>query len=112
MQIEYNDSLAEKQCTDFKRAKRDFSDKVARKLHMLINFIENADDLSSVQAFSRYNFHKLSGRRKGQYALDIDGRSSSYRLIVCFDKNCEPDIFSKPSSIKVIQVEEVSKHYE
>lgn len=112
MHIQYNDKLAEKQCTDLKQAKRDFSEKIAKKLHRLINFIDSADNLSSVQAFPTYNFHNLHGNRKGQYAVDIDGRKSKYRLIVCFDGYDESEIFSNATSIEVIQVEEVSKHYE
>lgn len=112
MQVQYNNKLAERQCTDLKQAKRDFSEKVAKKLHMMINFIESADNLLSVRSFPRYRFHSLNGNRKGQYALDIDGKNSPYRLIVCFDEENDSNVFSEPTSIKVIQVEEVSKHYE
>ncbi|GAB2025141.1 hypothetical protein OfM1_12120 [Lactovum odontotermitis] len=71
MQIQYSNKVIERQCTELKQAKKDLSDKVAKKLHMLINFIERADNLSSLLAFPRYNFHKLRGERLGQYASDI-----------------------------------------
>ncbi len=112
MQVQYNDRKTQKQCTLLKQAQKDFSDIVARKLHRLINFIEIADSLSEVTAFTPYNFHALKGKRKGQYALDINGRKDSYRLIVCFDQSDNEFIFSKPDSIKIIQIEEVSNHYE
>ena len=85
MQIQYNNKTVEKQCTNLRIAKKDFSDKVAQKLHKLVNFIESADNLASVIAFPTYHFHDLKGDREGEYALDIDGRRGSYRLIVCFD---------------------------
>lgn len=112
MRIIYKNDSVKKQCTELRRAKKDFSDKVARKLHMLINFIESAENLASVQAFPRYHFHKLKGDRQGQYALDIDGRRSSYRLIVGFHDEDEFSIFSNPSAIEIIMIEEVSNHYE
>lgn len=83
MQIQYNNRTVEKQCTNLRIAKKDFSDKVAKKLHKLVNFIESADNLASVIAFPTYHFHDLKGDREGEYALDIDGRRGSYRLIVC-----------------------------
>lgn len=112
MQVQYNDIKTAKQCMNFKQAQRDFCDIVAKKLHKLINFIENAGSLSEVISFPSYNFHALKGKRKGQYALDISGRKSSYRLIVCFDQFDNELIFSNPESIKIIQIEEVSNHYE
>lgn len=56
MQIQYNNKTVEKQCTNLKIAKRDFSDKVAKKLHKLVNFIECADNLASIIAFPTYIF--------------------------------------------------------
>ncbi|MGT2927137.1 type II toxin-antitoxin system RelE/ParE family toxin [Streptococcus danieliae] len=110
MQIHYNNKNVEKQCTDLRRAKKDFSVKIALKLHKLIQFIESADNLASVVAFPTYHFHDLKGSRTGQYALDIDGRRSSYRLLVCFEEDKET-VFSSAQTIKIIQVEEVSNHY-
>ncbi|CYW15250.1 TPA: type II toxin-antitoxin system RelE/ParE family toxin [Streptococcus suis] len=110
MQIQYNNKTVEKQCTNLRIAKRDFSDKVAKKLHKLVNFIESADNLASVIAFPTYRFHDLKGEREGEYALDIDGRRGSYRLIVCFDKE-KDSVFSNAQSIRIIQIEEVSNHY-
>ena len=110
MQIQYNNKTVEKQCTNFRIAKRDFSDKVAKKLHKLVNFIESADNLASVIAFPTYHFHDLKGDREGEYALDIDGRRGSYRLIACFDEEKET-VFYDAQSIKIIQIEEVSNHY-
>lgn len=73
----YTNKTVEKQCTELRRAKKDFSDKVALKLHQLINLLEVSDSLASVTAFPKYHFHQLKGKRNGQFALDIDGRRSS-----------------------------------
>ncbi len=75
-------------------------DKIAVKLHLLINFLEAADSLASVTAFPKYHFHQLRGKRQGQFALDIDGRKSSYRLIVEFRERKWRRYFLVPIEIK------------
>lgn len=112
MIIGYGNSKVERQCTDLREAKRSFPDKVARKLHMLINFIEAADNLQSIISNPSYNFHDLKGKKKSLYAMDIDGRRSSYRLIVTFDDCSNAKVFNESLSIQAIEIEEVSKHYE
>ena len=112
MQVQYTNKTVEKQCTSLRQPKKDFSDKIAKKLLKLVNFIESADNLASVIAFPMYHFHDLKGNREGQYAMDIDGRRGSYRLIVCFHDVDKETIFSNASSIEIIQIEEVSNHYD
>lgn len=111
MHIEYRDQKVHAQCTNLRRAKRDFPEKVAKKLFMMINFIESAENLESIKNYPSYHFHQLKGDKKSLFALDIDGRTSQYRLIVSFSSNDFSAVFSEPTSIEVIQVEEVSKHY-
>lgn len=111
MHIEYKNGKVQEQCTDLKRAKRDFSEKAAKKLLKLINYIENAVNLSDLTNFPSYNFHDLKGNLEGFYAIDIDGRKSQYRLVVSFNEEDISRVFSEPASIEVIKVEEVSKHY-
>ena len=114
MKLIYTNKTVEKQCTELRRAKKDFSDKIAVKLHLLINFLEAADSLASVTAFPKYHFHQLKGKRQGQgqFALDIDGRRSSYRLIVEFREEDLEKVFSSPVEIEILKIEEVSNHYE
>lgn len=112
MEVHFTNKKVEKQCTSLKQAKKDFSDKIAQKLHKLINFIESADNLASVMAFPTYHFHDLKRDREGQYSLAIDGGRGSYRLIVCFHDIDKVTVFANASSIEIIQIEEVSNHYD
>ena len=115
MEIEYRNKKVKKQCTELKQAQRDFGPKIARKLLKLLkllNFIECAESLSSVINNRIYNFHALKGDRNGEYALDVDGRRSPYRLIVTFESSGINDVFSNSIIIQSIEIEEVSKHYE
>ena len=64
-----------------------------------------------------YNLHPLRGDRDGQYALDVAGRRSGYRLIIIPvdpDGNewHEKDIHTVYKATEVIIAWEVSKHYE
>lgn len=111
MHLEYRNPKVEKQCTDLKQAKKEFSEKVANKLFKLINYMISADSLADVTNYPRYRFHKLVGDLSGLYAIDIDGSRSPYRLIVSFVEEDVTAVFANPKSIKIIKVEEVSKHY-
>lgn len=112
MQITYANNKVEKQCTELKRAKKDFPAKVANKLFKLIDFIEAAESLEDVISFPPYRFHNLKGNKKGLYALDIDGKKGKYRLLVSFAEEDTDQVFSNSMSIEAIILEEVSNHYE
>lgn len=112
MRIDYGNDKVKEQCTSLRRAKKDFPEKIAKKLLRHIAFIEAADNLMSIEQYSPFRFHNLLGDKKGLYAIDIDGQRSSYRLILRFKGYDNEQIFGDPKMIEVIQVEEVSKHYE
>lgn len=59
-----------------------------------------------------YNFHDLKGKQKGEYSMDIDGRKSSFRLIVRIESFDNEEVFSNSISIESIEIKEASKHYE
>ena len=104
MKLIYTNKTVNQQCTELRQAKKDPSDKVAVKLHQLINFLEAADSLASVTAFPKYHFHQLKGKRQGQFALDIDGRKSSYRLIVEFRDEDLEKVFPSPIEIEILKI--------
>jgi len=112
MQINYKNNRVKKQCSDIRIAKKNFPEKIAMKLLKLINFIDAAENLESLINNPIYNFHALKGNMAGFYAMDIDGRSKPYRLIVSFDDMNTGQVFSDAISIFEILIEEVSKHYE
>lgn len=112
MRVLYKDRRVERQCTDFRQAKRAFPEKVAVKLMQRINFLESAENLESVICNPVLHFHDLKGDREGLYAIDIDGRKGSYRLITRVDDFSKQQVFEIPNQIEIITVTEVSKHYE
>ncbi|MFZ2589103.1 type II toxin-antitoxin system RelE/ParE family toxin [Paucilactobacillus nenjiangensis] len=112
MFISYANSKVKKQCTKFQQAKKDFPEKIAIKLHRHIAFIKASENLESVNNFPTFNLHPLKGNREGYYAMDIDGRHSQYRLIVAFEDYTKEQVIYDAKSISVIEITEVSKHYE
>ena len=117
IEIEYRNKKVEDLCTNYKKARKELNSIVAEKLHALINLIENADTLQDIAQMKQYHLHPLLGNREGQYALDIAGRASSYRLIIIpLDENGhewkEKNLSSIYKMTKVIIAWEVTKHYE
>ena len=89
---------------------------MAEKLQFLIHLLEAAQNLADIHALGIYHLHPLSGKRVGQYALDL-GRKPGYRLIVIpLDSNgnewqdAAREIIYQ--STKVLLVWEVTNHYE
>lgn len=113
MEVLYRDAKIEKLVTSLPHAKRKLSEQTAVKLFKLITLIKVADNWSDVIVLPRYRFHKLEGKLEGLYSLDIAGVRCSYRLIVSFDDQySNAEIFQKPQNIEIVQIEEVSNHYE
>lgn len=117
IKIQYHDKKVEKLCKDLKKARKELPAVVAEKLHALINLIESAENLRDIDEMQIYHLHSLQGRREGQYALDIAGRKSGYRLLITpldADGNewKEKDRNVVYNSTKVIIAWEVSNHYE
>lgn len=116
IEINYRNNRDKKVCTDFRKAKKEVGDRAADKLHSLINFIENAENLMDIKNVPTYNLHPLEGKRKGQFALDL-GRRLGWRLIIIpLDDDGNKWTISDLNEIykltNIVLVWEVSNHYE
>ncbi|OQQ77638.1 hypothetical protein BUE87_01405 [Ligilactobacillus salivarius] len=119
IKLEYKNKKVKKLCTNIAHAKRNMDSKIVTKLYSLINLLEESKNLQDVNAFLIYNLHKLVGDRSGNYALDIGERRAGYRLIIKpLDEdsnqkmNLNDNLIEFYSSIEIVRIEEVSKHYE
>lgn len=118
MQIKYTSSKVKNVCTSLKEAKKKYSGIVPEKLHATINFIENASNITDIINYIPFHFHHLKGSRKGEYAIDIGGRTSGWRLIIIAIDDagnaCPNDeVYGKNAvNIVIVQLEEVTNHYE
>ncbi|WP_390408183.1 hypothetical protein [Lacticaseibacillus jixiensis] len=112
MHVSYKNKRIEKQCTSLREAKKAYSEKVAVKLLQRVNFLVAADNLASVIDNPVLHFHDLKGNREGIYAIDIDGRRGSYRLLIRIDGFSKEEVFAIANVIEIIEITEVSNHYE
>ena len=116
MDIIYDNKKVEKQCTNYKEAKKKLNITVAEKLHAAITFIKNAETLMDIKNMPMYNLHSLHGDREGTYAIDL-GRRLGYRLIITPLDNEKNEWTIKDEnkiykSTKIILAMEVTNHYE
>ena len=101
MQLLYNNSKVQKQCTDLKTAKKLFGGNAAL----------------ATSLFARINFHKLSGNMDGFFAIDVKTRRDPWRIIIQpLDENEEPydpcNIDEIAGVVRIVEVKELSNHYE
>lgn len=99
MLVEFRTRKLEKCYLTHKQAVKEFGDQVAKKYIQRINIIKSANNLDDLIEMHVLRCHSLTGNRKGQYAINLTGFS---RLIFTMKQN----------SLTVVQIEEVSKHYD
>lgn len=119
MKIIYNNNKVEKQCTDIKAARKLFGGRndLAISLFARINAIERSDVLKDIIMMPTYHFHNLHGKLEGLFAIDVRSRTDKWRIILQpLDENedifdpCNIDEIS--SIVRIVEVREVSAHYE
>lgn len=123
MKLLYKDDKTKELCTNLKVAKKYFGGKgkYAEKLFSIINALQQAETIEDIIAFPPYHFHPLNdiGKKKlkGMFAIDIINRKQPWRLILqpldenyCVYDPCNIDQIAR--FVKVVEVMEVSKHYE
>lgn len=119
MKIIYKDAFVEKLCTTEKAAKKFFNNmRHFKDLQGVINLIDQSTVLSDLIAFPQLHFHPTDFHINNSFGLDISGRKSMYRLIVVPLDDSEnivvkdDNFFGKCKKIRILRIEEVSKHYE
>ena len=119
MDIRYANNKVEKQCTDLKTAVKLFGgDKnMAISLMSRINAIEQANVMKDIILMPTFRFHQLKGKRKGYFAIDVKTIRDKWRIILqplnddemIFDP-CNIDEIA--TIVKIVEISEVSAHYE
>lgn len=93
---------------------------MAIKLLARINALEQALTLKDIAVQPQYHFHKLTnkgGRNlEGFFAIDVKSRANPWRLILQpLDEDKKPfesfSIDGMADAVRVVGIEEVSKHY-
>lgn len=84
MQIEYKNSRIAKICTNIYEAEKKHGKEMAEKLHLRVKQISAASCIEMLLQYKIGRCHKLKGKRKEQYAMDL---VHPYRLV--FEKKGE-----------------------
>ena len=123
MELVYASEKVETQCTSMKAARKLFGGDTVLAISLLarINALEMADTIKDIivqPAFHFHNLHKKNGRNlEGFYAIDVKSRKEQWRIILQpLDENKEPFvpcyIDQISSFVRIVEIAEVSKHYE
>lgn len=119
VQLLYNNSKVQKQCTDLKTAKKLFGGNaaLATSLFARINAMQQASVIKDIVMMPTFRFHKLNGNMDGFFAIDVKTRRDPWRIIIQpLDENEEPydpcNIDEIAGVVRVVEVKEVSNHYE
>lgn len=91
--------------------------KLALSLMARINALEQASVIKDIVIMPTFHFHNLKGDRKGYFAIDVKSRRDKWRIILqpldenekAFD-SCNIDEIA--SYVRIIEISEVSAHYE
>ena len=119
MNVIYSNEKVHEQCTDLKAAQKLFGgDKqLAEKLLARVNQIEAADVLKDIVLTQPLRFHSLKGNLNGLFAIDVKTKKEPWRIILQpLDENEEPytpcNIDEISGKVRIVEIREVSKHYE
>ena len=116
MEIRYKNKRIRDICENEKKAIKKYKIKkynkiIAEKLIFSIEFLKNSNSLKDVADYQNFRLHELKYERKGQFAIDL-GKTTGYRLIIePITDNKENETISY-ESINVVEIMEVSNHYE
>lgn len=123
MEVEYASDKVKLQCTNIKIAKKlfDGNDLLARSLLARINALENAENIKDIIVQPTFHFHKLTNKNgrnlEGYFAIDVKSRKEKWRIILQpLNEEKEPydpcNIDQIAGFVKIVEITEVSKHYE
>ena len=122
MELVYKNDKVKMQCTSVKAAKKLFGGNalLATSLLARVNALENAKIIKDIIAMPNFHFHSLKnkGRKnlEGYYAIDVKTRKDAWRIILRpLDEKEQPydiSIDQRAEIVEIVEITEVSKHYE
>lgn len=123
MELVYSDKNTQSVCTSEQAALKLFggNKKLVRALFSKIQALEAAVVLRDISQMPQFHLHPLKNKGrsklKGYYAIDVSGRSGPWRIILQpLSNNHEAldgsNIDEIAGIVRVVKIEQVSKHYE
>ena len=123
MELVYASDKVRIQCTSVKAAKKLFGGnaELVKSLFASINALQMADTIMDIIVQPTFHFHKLGNMNgknlEGFFAIDVKSRKEQWRVILQpLNENKEPfepcQIDRISSYVRIVEITEVSKHYE
>ena len=123
MELVYASDKVRIQCTSVKAAKKLFGEnaELVKSLFARINALQMADTIMDIIVQPTFHFHKLGNMNRknleGFFAIDVKSRKEQWRVILQpLNENKEPfepcQIDRISSYVRIVEITEVSKHYE
>ena len=123
MEIEYASEKVKLQCTGIKAANKLFAGDMAltRSLLARINALESAENIKDIIVQPVFRFHRLKNKKgrnlEGYFAIDVKTVREPWRIILQpLNKDRQPydpcNIDEIAELVRIIEVAEVSRHYE
>lgn len=123
MELIYANAKVCTQCTSLKAAKKLFGGQkpLAVSLFARINALKSALYIKDIIVHKQFRFHQLSNKNgknlEGYFAIDVRTIRDPWRLILRpLDKNKKPlipcHIDEIAEYVEIVEIREVSKHYE
>ena len=101
-------------CSKYKSSWR-YPDQVKKKLEGAENYIRNSDSLMDIANYPPFRFERLEGKRKNEWSIRLGNTGYRVTMIPCDEKEQEikeGDILAQGKTIKIVEITEVSNHYE
>ena len=123
MELVYASDKVRIQCTSVKAAKKLFGGnaELVKSLFARINALQMADTIMDIIVQPTFHFHNLGNMNRknleGFFAIDVKSRKEQWRVILQpLNENKEPfepcQIDRISSYVRIVEITEVSKHYE
>lgn len=123
MELVYASDKVRIQWTSVKAAKKLFGGnaELVKSLFARINALQMADTIMDIIVQPTFHFHKLGNMNRknleGFFAIDVKSRKEQWRVILQpLNENKEPfepcQIDRISSYVRIVEITEVSKHYE
>lgn len=123
MELEYASEKVKLQCTSITAAKKLFGGDMILTKNLLarINALGSADTIKDIIVQPAFRFHDLKNKKgrnlEGYFAIDVKSIREPWRIILQpLNKEKQPyhpcNIDEIAECIKIVEITEVSKHYE
>ena len=123
MELQYSSEKVKSQCTSKKAANKLFGGNkaLAQSLLARINALKSAENIKDIIVQPAFRFHSLKNKNgrnlEGYFAIDVKSKREPWRIILQpLNENKEPynpcNIDEISNNVRIVEITEVSKHYE